>query len=55
MSIPAALGKRISLKGYILKGNEMFWCFNEPKWESNLQKSMQNFHPVLVYYKNKLC
>lgn len=28
----------------------MFWCFNVPKWESNLQKSLQNFHPLQAYY-----
>lgn len=34
----------------------MFWCFNVPKWESNLQKSLEIFHPIMVYYhKKKLC
>lgn len=28
----------------------MFWCFNVPKWESNLQKSLQNFHPLQASY-----
>lgn len=50
MIVPIASGKGISLKGYIVKGKEMFWCFNVLKWESNLQKSLQNFHPLQAYY-----
>lgn len=50
MIVPIASGKGISLKGYIVKGKEMFWSFNVPKWESNLQKSLQNFHPLKAYY-----
>lgn len=34
----------------------MFWCFNVPKWESNLQNSLQDFHSLQAYYHmTKLC